>query len=83
MRTKDGDIKTATGRKPRLRIVDNIPGARGVARLAEAMVVIPLVKRSLPEARLPFQHASVRRGHRRSDGRWRAAQAPLGRHRRR
>ncbi|MEJ7892019.1 MAG: DUF1385 domain-containing protein [Solirubrobacteraceae bacterium] len=59
VRTSDGQIKTASGRKPRLRAVDNVPGARGVVRLAEAMVVIPLVKRSLPEARLPFQHASV------------------------
>ena len=32
---------------------------RGVARLGEAMVVIPLVKRSLPEVRLPFQDVSV------------------------
>ena len=59
VRTRDGQIKTATGRKPRLRVADNVPGARGVVRLAEAMAVIPLVKRGLPEARLPFQHASV------------------------
>ncbi len=59
VRTRDGEIRSATGRKPRLRVVDNVPGARGVVRLAEAMVVIPLVKRALPEARLPFQHASV------------------------
>ena len=32
---------------------------RGVARLAEAMAVIPLVKRGLPEARLPFQDPGV------------------------
>ena len=36
-----------------------MPGVRGVVRLGEAMVVIPLVKRALPEARLPFQDASV------------------------
>jgi uncharacterized protein YqhQ len=59
VRTKGGEVKVASGRKPRLRAADGIPGARGVARLAEAMVVIPLVKRGLPEARLPFQHASV------------------------
>jgi uncharacterized protein YqhQ len=59
VRTKDGRIKSASGRKPRLRAVDNVPGARGVVRLAEAMAVIPLVKRGLPEVRLPFQHASV------------------------
>ena len=59
VRTRDGQIKAASGRKPRVRGVDSVPGVRGVARLAEAMAVIPLVKRGLPEARLPFQHASV------------------------
>ena len=39
--------------------MDPLPGVRGVARLAEAFVVIPLVKRALPEARLPFQDAGV------------------------
>ena len=32
---------------------------RGVARLGEAIAVIPLVKRALPEARLPFQDPTV------------------------
>jgi len=59
VRTDDGEIKTASGRKPRLRAADSIPGVRGVARLAEAMAVIPLVKRGLPEARLPFQDPGV------------------------
>ncbi len=59
VRTDSGEIKAASGVKPRLRGVDNVPGVRGVARLGEAMVVIPLVKRGLPEARLPFQDASV------------------------
>ena len=59
VRAKDGTIKVASGRKPRLRAADKVPGVRGVARLGEAMVVIPLVKRGLPEARLPFQHGSV------------------------
>ena len=34
-----------------LRAFDGVPGVRGVARLGEAMAVIPLVKRALPEAR--------------------------------
>jgi uncharacterized protein YqhQ len=59
VRTDSGEIRSASGPKPRLRRFDHIPGARGVARLAEAMAVIPLVKRALPEARLPFQDASV------------------------
>jgi len=59
VRTRGGDVKAASGRKPRLHAVDPVPGVRGVARLAEAFVVIPLVKRALPEARLPFQDAGV------------------------
>ena len=59
VRTADGSIKTASGRKPRLKQVDGIPGVRGVVRLGEAMAVIPLVKRALPEAQLPFEQARV------------------------
>jgi uncharacterized protein YqhQ len=59
VRASDGTIKSASGPKPRLRAADGIPGVRGVARLAEAFAVIPLVKRGLPEARLPFQDVSV------------------------
>ena len=59
VRTNDGEVKVASGKKPRLRAVDGVPGIRGVARLGEAMAVIPLVKRGLPEARLPFQDVSV------------------------
>ncbi len=59
VRTRDGEIKAASGKKPRLRAADGVPGVRGVARLGEAMAVIPLVKRGLPEARLPFQDVSV------------------------
>ena len=66
VRTGDGEIKTASGRKPRLRAADGIPGVRGVARLAEAMAVIPLVKRGLPETRLPFQDPRRARGRRRA-----------------
>src|SRR3954451_21269574 len=59
VRADDGSIKVASGRKPRLRVADGVPGIRGVFRLGEAMAVIPLVKRGLPEAKLPFQNASV------------------------
>ncbi|MCW3021263.1 MAG: hypothetical protein JWR30_585 [Conexibacter sp.] len=56
VRRKDGTIAVASGRKPRLRgRVESVPGARGVVRLGEAMIVIPLVKRALPEAKLPWQ----------------------------
>jgi uncharacterized protein YqhQ len=60
-RRADGTIGVASGRKPRLRTaaLDALPGARGVLRLAEAMAVIPLAKRALPEARLPWQDPRV------------------------
>jgi uncharacterized protein YqhQ len=59
VRDDAGAIRVASGRKPRLRAVDPIPGVRGVVRLAEAFAVIPLVKRALPAARLPFQDPGV------------------------
>jgi uncharacterized protein YqhQ len=59
VRRRDGTIATASGRKPRVRGVEKLAGVRGVVRLTEAMAVIPLVKRALPEARLPFQDGRV------------------------
>ena len=59
VRTRDGRIERATGRKPRFRALDDVPGLRGAVRLGEALAVIPLVKRALPSAELPFQNASV------------------------
>jgi uncharacterized protein YqhQ len=60
VRARDGSIGVASGRKPRMTgPVMAIPGARGVIRIAEAMAVIPIVKRALPEAQLPFQNAPV------------------------
>jgi uncharacterized protein YqhQ len=59
VRAPDGTIRTASGRKPRLTAADEVPGVRGVVRLAEAFALIPMVKAALPEARLPFQSAGV------------------------
>ena len=59
VRMRDGQIKAASGRKPRLRFADTIPGARGVVRLGEAFAVVPLVKQGLPEAKLAFENPSV------------------------
>jgi uncharacterized protein YqhQ len=57
VRTADGAVKVASGLKPRLApgAIDRVPGVRGVAKLAEALAVIPLVKKALPEAKLPMQ----------------------------
>jgi uncharacterized protein YqhQ len=59
VRTDDGRIEVASGPKPRIHGVDDVPGVRGVVRLAEAFAVIPLVKRGLPSAKLPFQNLKV------------------------
>jgi uncharacterized protein YqhQ len=60
VRRDDGTIAVASGPKPRVTgAVVGVPGVRGVVRLGEAMAVIPLVKRALPEARLPWQDATV------------------------
>jgi uncharacterized protein YqhQ len=57
IRTETGAIKVASGRKLDLggKAAEAVPGVRGVLKLAEAMAVVPLVKRALPEARLPMQ----------------------------
>jgi uncharacterized protein YqhQ len=57
VRTKSGEIKVASGRKPDLggKAFDRVPGVRGVSKLAEAFAIIPAVKRRLPEAGLPME----------------------------
>lgn len=59
VRGEDGEVRVASGQKPDLggRRLEGVGGLRGIARLAEALAVIPLVKRSLPEAGLPMQDA--------------------------
>src|SRR4051812_8133318 len=59
VRAPDGTVKAASGPKPRLKAADGVPGLRGLVRLGEAFAVIPLVKRGLPEAKLPFEAPSV------------------------
>jgi hypothetical protein len=60
VRRDDGSVAVASGAKPRVKSrAARLPGLRGVARLGEAVAVIPLVRRALPEARLPFEDAAV------------------------
>jgi uncharacterized protein YqhQ len=57
VRDREGAIQVASARKPELapRLVARAPGLRGPLKLVEAMAVLPLVRRRLPAARLPFE----------------------------
>ena len=59
IRTDDGELKVAGEIKP-LR-ASKIQSAllRGPARLAEVFALLPMIRRRLPEARLPFQRRGV------------------------
>jgi uncharacterized protein YqhQ len=61
VRKSDGGIEVASQRKPELvpRLVAKMPGLRGPIKLAEAMAVLPLARRRLPAARLPFEDRRV------------------------
>ena len=60
VRTRDGSVEVASGPKPRLRgPVTELPGLRGVVRIAEAFALLPLIKRQVPEVRLPFEDGRV------------------------
>jgi uncharacterized protein YqhQ len=59
IRGEDGELKVVARRK-RLRAADvSNPLLRGPARLAEALALLPQVKRALPEAELPMQRPQV------------------------
>ena len=57
VRGSDGEIAVASEPKPHLApdLAAKAPLVRGPLKLAEAMAVLPLVRRRLPEARLPFE----------------------------
>ena len=57
VRDGEGRIQVASERKPSLApgLVARAPGLRGPIKLAEAMAVLPLARRRLPAARLPFE----------------------------
>src|SRR5436309_5856520 len=59
IRTGDGELKVVARRK-RLRAAQvRNPVLRGPARLAEVFVLLPQVKRALPEAELPLERPRV------------------------
>jgi uncharacterized protein YqhQ len=61
VRDRDGGIEVGSERKPELApsLVAKLPGLRGPLKLAEALLVLPLARRRLPSARLPFEDARV------------------------
>jgi uncharacterized protein YqhQ len=60
VRTAGGEIKVSSGRKPRLRgRAADLPGLRGVARLGEALALLPVIKRRAPDIQLPFEDGKV------------------------
>ncbi len=61
VRHRRGEIQVASERKPRFapEAAGRIVGLRGPLKLLEAMAVIPLARRRLPAARLPFEDPRV------------------------
>jgi uncharacterized protein YqhQ len=59
VRGDDGTIEVASARKRLLASRVTSPLLRGPARLAEALLLLPQVKRKLPSARLPMQSPGV------------------------
>jgi uncharacterized protein YqhQ len=61
VRDREGRIEVASERKPELApgLVAKMPGLRGPLKLAEALLVLPLARRRLPAARLPFEDPRV------------------------
>ena len=61
VRDEDGTLHVASGRKPQLAPAarKKMPILRGPLILAEAFALLPTVRRSLPQARFPFEKPSV------------------------
>jgi uncharacterized protein YqhQ len=59
VRTDEGELKVASGRKRVFGSASHRPLLRGPARLLESVLVLPRLRRELPEARLPFEHPAV------------------------
>ena len=57
VRSPGGAVEVASEPKPELApgLAKRAPGLRGPLKLAEALAVLPLVRRRLPAARLPFE----------------------------
>jgi uncharacterized protein YqhQ len=59
VRTDDGELKVVARRKRFSGAKVESPLLRGPARLADALSIVPQIRRALPEARLPFESRAV------------------------
>src|SRR3954447_22951555 len=59
VRTPEGDLRIAGAKKVFATSKLKSPVLRGPARLLESLAVLPQVKRTLPEAGLPFERPAV------------------------
>src|SRR5512146_2415752 len=59
VRTEDGELKIASGRKHVRGAAVTNPLLRGPVRLLDAMLLLPRIRRARPEARLPFERPVV------------------------
>jgi uncharacterized protein YqhQ len=59
VRTPEGEVKVASGEKRVRGASVTNPFLRGPARLLDAMLLLPRIRRALPEARLPFERPVV------------------------
>jgi uncharacterized protein YqhQ len=59
VRTAAGELKVASGPKPHIAVSSELPLLRGPARLLEAILVLPRIRRELPEARFAFERRNV------------------------
>ena len=59
VRTEQGRLEVASGRK-RFRAAEvKAPLLRGPARIAEIFTILPAIRKALPQAKLPYQRADV------------------------
>ena len=59
VRTDDGDLRVASGRKSMRAAAVTNPLIRGPIRLLDAFALLPRIRRAQPEARLPFERPAV------------------------
>src|SRR4029453_690228 len=59
VREPDGTLRVASGRKPRFADAVRAPVRGGPLKLAEAFAVLPVVRKSLPQARFAFERPAV------------------------